>query len=158
MSGAPASRPQYDKAAVAPEDGDALDITTLDRLGRSTQNMLAFAEPRGQGAKLRVLHSDGEGVDTFTPMRLMVFTVMAPLAQMELGSKCERITDEVAQCRAAGKDHGGPRPTFTDSEVRSSLGLARTGEPATRVTRDLGRARATLYRRIRVLSQPNGQS
>lgn len=40
MSREPASRPEFDKAIDALEAGDTLVITTLDRLGRSTQNML----------------------------------------------------------------------------------------------------------------------
>ena len=51
ISGAQASRPQFDRALDALHDGDTLVLTTLDRLGRSTQNMLAFAEElRGRGA------------------------------------------------------------------------------------------------------------
>src|SRR5437016_3142091 len=57
VSGARASRPQFDRALDALIDGDTLVITTLDRLGRSTQNMLAFAdELRCRGAGLRVLN------------------------------------------------------------------------------------------------------
>lgn len=52
VSGARASRPQFDRAVDALERGDTLVITTLDRLGRSTQNMLAFAE------KLRQIGAD----------------------------------------------------------------------------------------------------
>lgn len=44
VSGARASRPKFDQAIAALHEGDTLVITTLDRLGRSTQNMLAFAE------------------------------------------------------------------------------------------------------------------
>ena len=44
VSGGRASRPQFDRAAAALEEGDTLVVTTLDRLGRSTQNMLAFAD------------------------------------------------------------------------------------------------------------------
>ena len=108
VSGGRASRPAFDRAVAALEEGDTLVITTLDRLGRSTQNMLAFAEAlRGRGAGLRVLNLGGGDVDTATPMGSMVFTVMAALAQMELEIKRERITDSVAKRRAAGKDLGG---------------------------------------------------
>lgn len=155
VSGAHASRPEFNKAVAALEEGDTLAITTLDRLGRSTQNMLAFAEAlRGRGAGLRVLNLGGGDVDTHTPMGSMVFTVMAALAQMELEIKRERITDSVAKRRAAGKDLGGRRPTFTDSQIRSALRLIEGGEPATQVARDMGMSRATLYRRIRELPQP----
>lgn len=152
VSGAHASRPQFDRAVAALEEGDTLVVTTLDRLGRSTQNMLAFAEAlRGRGAGLRVLNLGGGDVDTHTPMGSMVFTVMAALAQMELEIKRERNTDSVAKRRAAGKDLGGRRPTFTDSQIRSALRLIQGGEPATQVARDMGMSRATLYRRIREL-------
>ena len=156
VSGARVSRPQFDRVIAAIEEGDTLVITTLDRLGRSTQNMLAFAEAlRGRGAGLRVLNLGGGDVDTHTPMGTMVFTVMAALAQMELEIKRERITDSVAKRRAAGKDLGGRRPTFTDSQIRNALRLIDSGEPATQVARDLGMSRATLYRRIRELPMPS---
>ena len=152
VSGGRALRPQFDRAVVALESGDTLVVTTLDRLGRSTQNMLTFAEAlRGRGAGLRVLNLGGGDVDTATPMGSMVFTVMAALAQMELEIKRERITDSVAKRRAAGKDLGGRRQTFTDSQIRNALRLIDGGEPATQVARDLGMSRATLYRRIREL-------
>ncbi|MEX5271785.1 recombinase family protein [Kocuria sabuli] len=154
VSGARASRPQFDKAVMSLEDGDTLVITTLDRLGRSTQNMLTFAEAlRGRGAGLRVLNLGGGDVDTHTPMGSMVFTVMAALAQMELEIKRERVTDSVAKRRAAGKDLGGRRPIFTDSQIKAAVRLIDAGEPATQVARDLGMSRATLYRRIRELPQ-----
>ncbi|MGX0672277.1 DNA invertase Pin-like site-specific DNA recombinase [Kocuria marina] len=88
VSGGRASRPSFDKAVDALDSGDTLVITTLDRLGRSTQNMLAFADQLGgKGAGLRVLNLGGGDVDTHTPMGSMVFTVMAALAQMELEIK-----------------------------------------------------------------------
>jgi DNA invertase Pin-like site-specific DNA recombinase len=154
VSGARASRPQFDRVIAAIEKDDTLVITTLDRLGRSTQNMLAFAEAlRSRGAGLRVLNLGGGDVNPHTPMGSMVFTVMAALAQMELEIKRERITDSVAKRRAAGKDLGGRRPTFTDSPIRNALRLINSGEPATQVARDLGMSRATLYRRIQELPQ-----
>ncbi len=134
VSGGRASRPKFDKAVAALEEGDTLVITTLDRLGRSTQNMLAFAEAlRVRGTGLRVLNLGGGDVDTATPMGSMVFTVMAALAQMELEIKRERITDSVAKRRAAGKDLGGRRQTFTDSQIRNAVRLIDGGEPATQV-------------------------
>lgn len=84
VSGARAPRPHFDRALDALMEGDTLVITTLDRLGRSTQNMLAFAdELRKRNAGLRVLNLGGGDVDTATPMVSMLFTIMAALAQME---------------------------------------------------------------------------
>ena len=129
VSGRCGLRPAFNKAVAALENGDRLVVTTLDRLGRSTQNMLAFAETlRGKAAGLRVLNLGGGDVDTATPMGSMVFTVMAALAQMELEIKRERVTDSVAKRRAAGKDLGGRRQTFTDSQIRNALRLVESGD------------------------------
>jgi DNA invertase Pin-like site-specific DNA recombinase len=152
VSGARASRPQFDRAIAALHDGDTLVIATLDRLGRSTQNMLAFAqELRHRGAGLRVLNLGGGDVDTSTPMGSMVFTVMTALAQMELDIKRERISDSVSKRRAAGMDLGGRRPAFTESQIRNAVRLIDSGEPAAQVAKDLGMSRSTLYRRIQAL-------
>lgn len=152
VSGAKASRPEFDRALKALIDGDTLVITTLDRLGRSTQNMLSLAEElRGRGVGIRVLNLGGGDVDTDTPMGSMVFTVMAALAQMEREIKRERITDSVAKRRAAGLDLGGRPRRITDSQVRNAIRLIDSGEPVAQVARDLGMSRATFYRRARTL-------
>lgn len=149
-SGARASRPGFDQAVGALQEGDTLMVTTLDRLGRSTQNMLQLAEAlREKGAGLRVLNLGGGQVDTSTPMGSMVFTVMAALAEMELEIKRERVTDSVAKRRAVGGDLGGRRQQFTDSQIRSARRLIEAGQPTAQVARDLGMSRATLYRRLR---------
>lgn len=44
VSGARASRPAFSRALDALHEGDTLVITTLDRLGRSTVNMLGLSE------------------------------------------------------------------------------------------------------------------
>ncbi|GAA1117654.1 recombinase family protein [Arthrobacter flavus] len=153
VSGARATRPQFDRALTALEARDTLVVTTLDRLGRSTQNMLDFAqELRGRGAGLRVLNLGGGDVDTSTPMGSMLFTIMAALAQMEHDIKRERIVDSIGKRREAGKDLGGRPRLISDSKIRNALRLVDSGEPAAQVARDLGMSRATFYRRSRELN------
>ncbi|WP_196867886.1 recombinase family protein [Arthrobacter sp. CAN_A212] len=153
VSGARAMRPQFDRALTALEAKDTLVVTTLDRLGRSTQNMLDFAqELRGREAGLRVLNLGGGDVDTSTPMGSMLFTIMAALAQMEHDIKRERIVDSIGKRREAGKDLGGRPRLISDSKIRNALRLVDSGEPAAQVARDLGMSRATFYRRSRELN------
>jgi DNA invertase Pin-like site-specific DNA recombinase len=122
-----------------------LVVTTLDRLGRSTIDMLGFAaQLRNRSAGLRVLNLGGGDVDTATPMGSMVFSVMAALAQMELEIKRERVRDSFTKRRNAGQDLGGRRAVFTVSQVRAAIHLFDAGEPAAQVARDLGMSRATL--------------
>jgi DNA invertase Pin-like site-specific DNA recombinase len=153
VSGARASRPQFDRALHALEAGVTFVITTLDRLGRSTQNMLELAQGlRDRGAGLRVLNLGGGDVDTSTPMGSMLFTIMAALAQMEHDIKRERIVDSISKRRDAGKDLGGRPRRVTESQIRSAVRLVEGGEPAAQVAPDLGMSRATFYRRSRALT------
>ncbi|CCQ47531.1 resolvase, N terminal domain protein [Pseudarthrobacter siccitolerans] len=157
VSGGRSSRPQFDQALDALMEGDTLVITTLDRLGRSTQNMLTFAdELRSRGAGLRVLNLGGGDVDTTTPMGSLLFTIMAALAQMEHEIKRERITDSITKRREAGKDLGGRPLSVTDSQIRNAVRLVEGGEPAAQVARDFGMSRATYYRRSRALTNQQG--
>lgn len=148
VSGARASRPKFDEAFDALMKGDTFVVTTLDRLGRSTQNMLAFAdELRSRRAGLRVLNLGGGDVDTATPMGSMLFTIMAALAQTEHEIKRERVTDSINKRREAGKALGGRPRRLTDSQIRSAVSLVKGGEPAAQVAWDFGMSRATFYRR-----------
>lgn len=158
VSGAKASRVELDKALGALHEGDTLVVPTLDRLGRSTVNMLKLAEEiKGKGAGLRVLNLGGGDVDTSTAMGAMVFTVMAALGQMELEIKRERITDSVSKRRAAGKDLGGRKQQFTDRQIKNAAKLIKSGQPAKQVAEDMGMSRATLYRRMEALSLVGNQ-
>jgi DNA invertase Pin-like site-specific DNA recombinase len=56
-------------------------------------------------------------------MGLMVFTVMAALAQMELENTRARIIDSVVDRRATGKDLDGRCQAFIDSQIRNALRL-----------------------------------
>ncbi|MET4095395.1 recombinase family protein [Arthrobacter sp. UYCu712] len=146
VSGARVVKPAFGTALDALHGGDTLVVTTLDRLGRSTANMLELATMlRERKTGLRVLNLGGGDVDTGTPMGSMVLTVMAAPAQK---IKRERITDSVSERRAAGRDLAGRRERFTDSQINNDGRLMDAGQPATQVARDLGMARATLYRRI----------
>jgi DNA invertase Pin-like site-specific DNA recombinase len=151
-SGARASRPEFDRALYALEAGDTLVITTLDRLGRSTQNMLDLAaELRSRGAGLRVLNLGGGDVDTATPMGSMLFTIMAALGQMEHEIKRERVIDSINKRRDAGQDLGGRPRVISDSQIRNARRLIEGGETTAQVARDFGMSRATYYRRAREL-------
>lgn len=152
VSGARASRPEFDKARAALHPGDTLVVTTLDRLGRSTENMLNLAkELQEAGVNLRVLNLGGGDVDTATPMGKMMFTVMASLAEMEHSIKQERNRDRVAKARANGGDLGGRRQTISDDAIRGIAHDVAKGISAAKATAQRGISRASYYRRANEL-------
>lgn len=150
VSGAKASRPQFDKAREALEPGDTLIVTTLDRLGRSTEAMLKFAkELQDKGVNLRVLNLGGGDVDTSTPMGNLMFTVMAALAQMELEIKSERNRDSVAKRRANNQDLGGRRMQYSPDAIHGAIADIANGTSASAAAEARGMSRQTLYRRAK---------
>jgi DNA invertase Pin-like site-specific DNA recombinase len=162
-AGARAPRPQFEVAHKALEPGDTFVITSLDRLGQSTQNVLAFAGGlRDRGVGLRVLNLGGGDVDTATLTGSMLFTVMAALGQMEHEIKRERVLDSIDKRRKAGKNLGGRPRRITNSQIRSANRLIEAGEPTAQVARDFGMSRASFYRRARALGlmpdQPRDES
>ncbi|MER8025984.1 MULTISPECIES: recombinase family protein [Glutamicibacter] len=152
VSGAKASRPEFDKLRAMLRSGDTLAVTTLDRLGRSTEAMLALSkELQDKGVNLRVLNLGGGDVDTSTPMGNLMFTVMAALAQMELEIKAERNRDSVAKRRAKGGDLGGRRVKLTDDQVHGAVADIANGMSAAAAAAARGVSYQTLWRRAKSL-------
>jgi DNA invertase Pin-like site-specific DNA recombinase len=148
ISGAKAERPGLTAALKALQTGDTLVITTLDRLGRSTVNLLSVIDGlKDRGVHVKILGLD---IDTRTTAGRMVLTMMSALAEMERNLIRERSADGMRKARDRGVI-GGRKKTFTDSQIKNAKHLIDAGKPATDVARDLGMSRATLYRRINAL-------
>lgn len=146
ISGAAKVRPGLDELLAYARPGDTIVIQALDRLGRTTLDLLALVEDlTARGVSLRILTL---GVDTGTPAGQLVLTVMAALAQMERDILRERTMDGLAAARARGRVGGRPR-TMTDAQV----GLAREWRDAGKSVREIGRLlgvpEATVRRRLK---------
>lgn len=159
VSGGRASRPAWDRALAALEPGDTLVVTTLDRMGRYTIDLLAVAaDLKKRSVNLRVLNLGGESVNTSTPTGRLLFTMMAGLAEMELEIKRERNRDSVLKRRAQGKNLGGRPKTYTDGKLRMArAALDDPDDPRTaaEIASDLGMSRSTMFLRIRELDAEN---
>ena len=148
VTGAKASRPEFDKARNALQPGDTLVVATLDRLGRSTDAMLSLAkELQDKGVNLRVLNLGGGDVDTSSPMGQMMFTVMTALAQMELDIKSERNRDSGAKRRANNQDLGGRRAQYSPDMIHGAIADIAKGVSVSAAAKERGMSRQTLYRR-----------
>lgn len=148
------SRPQLNRALNALRPGDTLTIDTLERLGRSTQTVLAVAaQLQTRRAELRVLDLGGNTVDTSTAAGSMLFTTLAALTQMERELNRERAHDSIERRRQAGTNLGGRPLVFTDDQIRRAVRLVEEGQPAAEVAFDLGMSRATFYRRSKALDE-----
>lgn len=125
--------------------GDTLVVTKLDRLGRSTRDVLNLVhELEERGATLRVLEP---AIDTAGPMGKMVLTVLGMVSEMELGFIRERQKDGIEKAKAEGRYTG--RPVTLDAEVICKL--KQEGLGATEIARRMNCSRSAVYKVLNAL-------
>ena len=138
-------RTELDQALDFVREGDTLAVTRLDRLARSTGDLLGIVRRLdAKAVALRILDFGGEAVNTAGPTGRLLLTVFAAFAQFEREMMLERQREGIARARAAGK-YRGRKPTARAraGEIRA---LRAEGVGATEIARRLGIGRASVYR------------
>jgi DNA invertase Pin-like site-specific DNA recombinase len=103
-----AQRPGFDNLCrgVARRDFDMVAAWSVDRLGRSLQDLVAFlGDLHAKGADL-YLHQ--QGLDTSTPSGRAMFGMMGVFAEFERAMIVERVNAGLARAKAQGKTLGRP--------------------------------------------------
>ncbi len=144
LSSVDAARPQLEAALDFVREGDVLVITKIDRVARSVANLCEIeAQLHAKGASLKVLSPE---LDTSTPMGRLVFNMVGAIAQFEREIMLERQREGIARAKAAGK-YKGRAPTAM-AKADEALTLLKSGMGATKVAKQLGIGRASVYRII----------
>lgn len=122
--------------------GDELVVLRLDRLGRSTRDVLNLVhELDEKGASLRVLEPE---VSTAGSMGRMVVTILGMVADMELQFIKDRQKAGIAAAKAEGV-YKGRKKKVDDDEIRRRF---KAGESKAAIARDLRLHRMTVYRAL----------
>jgi len=145
VSGSTASRPGLDAALNFLREEDTLVVWRLDRLGRSTVNVLALLDELA--ARQVGFRSLTEGLDTAGSMGRVLITIMAAFAQLERDVIRERTRAGLQAARDRGRVGGRPR-SLNDSTIAVARKLFTDGKSATTIATELGCSVATVYRAI----------
>jgi DNA invertase Pin-like site-specific DNA recombinase len=123
---------------------DVVMAWSVDRLGRSLQDLIAFlGELHALGVDL-FLHQ--QGLDTTTPAGKAMFQMMGVFAEFERAMIQERVRAGLARAKDAGKQLGRPR-LAADVENRIRKALATSGRPGVRkIAKRFGVAVSTVQR------------
>ncbi len=144
-------RPAYDALlkAVARREVDLVAAWSVDRLGRSMQDLVSFLEDlKGHGADL-YLHQ--QALDTTTPSGRALFGMMAVFAEFERAMIQERVNAGLSRAKAQGKKLG--RPTLSDDVEAKVRALRAEGMGVVKVAKSLGIG-VSAVQRIDKSSQP----
>lgn len=125
-------------------DGDELVVVRLDRLGRSTRDILNIThELETRGASLRVLEPE---ITTAGDVGRIVVTVLGMVAELERRFIRERQQAGIEAAKARGGVYKGRRPTGKVAEVQA---LSAAGVGPTEIAKRLGISRMTVYRELK---------
>jgi DNA invertase Pin-like site-specific DNA recombinase len=128
-------RPGFDGLlnGVARREFDQVAAWSVDRLGRSLQDLVSFlGELHAKGVDL-YLHQ--QGIDTATPAGKALFQMLGVFAEFERAMIVERVNAGLARARAQGKRLGRPSiASAKEDAVRRSLaagtGIVKTARAA----------------------------
>jgi DNA invertase Pin-like site-specific DNA recombinase len=137
-------RPGYDSLCrgVARREFDQVSAWSVDRLGRSLQELVAFlGELHAKNVDL-YLHQ--QGLDTSTPAGKAMFQMMGVFAEFEHGIIVERVKAGLARTRSQGK-RLGRRPVSEALVERIREKLA-TGTGILKTAKALGVGTGTVHR------------
>lgn len=139
---------QRDQLAAAlsfARDGDTLVTTRLDRLARSTADLLGIvATLEAKQVGLRILDFGGTSVDTKSPTGRMLLTMFAAVAEFERAIMLERQRTGIAKAKAEGR-YRGRAPTARRQSGRVAE-LRASGKGASAIAAEVGISRASVYR------------
>ncbi|CAK6466043.1 TPA: recombinase family protein [Klebsiella variicola subsp. variicola] len=141
-SGSSVDRPALDLLRMKVEEGDAILVKKLDRLGRDTADMIQLIkEFDAQGIAVRFID---DGISTDGDMGKMVVTILSAVAQAERQRILERTNEGRQEAKIKGIKFG--RKRTVDRNV--VLALHANGSGATEIARQLSIARSTVYKII----------
>jgi len=144
VSGAKADRPELAKLIRRLEDSDVLMVVRLDRLARSTRDLLNILDELGKrGAGFRSLKD--AWADTTTPHGRLMLTVLGGLAEFERELIRARTDDGRKRAKARGVKFGRP-PTLTSHQRREILQRLAEGAVQADLARSYGVGQATISR------------
>lgn len=143
-SGARSDRPQLARCLSVLEAGDTLLITKLDRLARSTKDLLTILEELK--AKKVGLKSLGDSwLDTTGPMGQFIVTMLAAVAELERHTILERTNAGRARAMANGIKFGPPYK-LTEYQRQEALKRRANGETLTAIAKTFNVSYMTIAR------------
>jgi len=144
ISGTVTDRKALAKAIAALGEGDVLLVTRLDRLARSTRDLLnVLASVSEKGAGFRSL-ADAM-IDTTSPHGKLIIAVLGALAEFERSMILARTADGRARAQARGVQFGR-KPKLSQFQIAEAIRRRDNGELLADIGRSYGVSHSTISR------------
>jgi DNA invertase Pin-like site-specific DNA recombinase len=148
-SGKDAHRPKLEEMLKFVRDGDTVLVHSMDRLARNLDDLRRIVQDlTRRGIRVEFvkegLHFTGED----SPMANLLLSVMGAFAEFERALIKERQREGIALAKQRGA-YRGRKKALTPQQAIEARRRVANGETKTKVARDLGITRETLYQYLR---------
>jgi DNA invertase Pin-like site-specific DNA recombinase len=144
VSGAQTDRKALAKAIASLREGDVLLVTRLDRLARSTRDLLnVLASISEKGAGFRSIADPM--INTASPHGKLIIAVLGALAEFERSMILARTSEGRKRAQARGVRFGR-KPKLSEFQVTEALSRRANGEALADIGRSYGVSHSTISR------------
>lgn len=151
VSGKDTNRSELQKLLNNLTTGDIVVVKSLDRLSRSTKDMLELVDIiKAKGATLQVLDFNGTSLDTSTPMGEFFLTVTGAIAQLERATIKQRQQEGIEIAKAKGIYTGRVKGSISlkQDDKKRFIKLVSQGISKAELARIFNTTRPAVYRWI----------
>lgn len=150
ISGRKKEKPELEKLFSKLRKGDMLVVDSLDRLGRTSKELINLLYKfKDEGIQFKSLK---EGIfDTTSPMGEAVFQIIAILKAMEVEVLRERTKDGLSAARARGRKGGRKKGDYDKKKSATAALLYKDGKYSVSEILEMTgiKSKSTLYRFLR---------
>lgn len=144
------NRPQLQICLDYVRHGDTLVITKLDRLARSTRDLLNITNKlNAKKVQLKVLD---QNIDTSTPTGKLMLTMLGAIAEFENDLRKERQADGIEMAKKKGVQFGR-KPSLTAEQIQEMKRLRDSGIMIKDLMAKFSLSKASIYRLLPVVIQ-----
>ncbi len=146
LSGKDVARPQLEAMLSFIRDGDTLVCHSMDRLGRSNEDLLRLVrELSERGVRIEFLKENLIITGDDTPWAKLVVGIFAAFSQFERELGRERQREGIAIAKREGK-YKGRAPALASARAEELRSRVAAGEGKAALAREFGIDRKTVYR------------
>ncbi|MBG6218727.1 DNA invertase Pin-like site-specific DNA recombinase [Arthrobacter sp. CAN_A6] len=148
-SGKDTKRPELENLLVFVREGDTLVVHSMDRLARNLDDLRALVQKlTRKGVRVEFLKENLTFTGTDSPMANLMLSVMGAFAEFERALISERQREGITLAKQRGAYRGRSK-SLSPTQAAELRERASGGEQKTRLAREFGISRETLYQYLK---------
>lgn len=148
-SGKDVKRPELEALISFVRSGDTVIVHSMDRLARNLENLRRIVQMLTQrGVHIEFVKEHLSFTDEDSPMANLMLSVMEAFAEFERSLIRERQREGIVLAKLRGA-YRGRKKSLSDMEIAEVRQRVAAGEQKTKLAREFGISRETLYQYLR---------